>query len=79
MEETLSVLHVQHKGGMMNTLESCHIYEAHKQGMQLNEALIESYDPVFEVIIKNRQKNNPSTTYNQIPPHPPDDTLSPPT
>jgi hypothetical protein len=35
---------------MMNTLESFRTYEAHKQGIQLNEAAIEPY----EIIIKNQ-------------------------
>jgi hypothetical protein len=56
---TLDVPHVQHKGRMMNTLESFRIYEAHKQGIQLNEAVTEPYNPIFEIIINNRLNNNP--------------------
>jgi hypothetical protein len=47
MEETLDVLHIQQKGRKMNTLGSFHIYEAHKQGTQLNEALTEPYNPIY--------------------------------
>jgi hypothetical protein len=54
---------------MMNMLESYHICKAPKQGIQLNEALIEPYNPIFEIISTNRLNNYPSTTYNQIPPH----------
>jgi hypothetical protein len=59
MEETLDVLHIPHKGRMMNTLEIFHIYKAHKQGTQLNEALTEPYNSIFEIIIKNRLNNKP--------------------
>jgi hypothetical protein len=74
MEQTLEVLHLQHKGRMMNTLESYHIYEAHKQGLQLNEALIEPYNPIFEIITKNRVNcNSPAPTDQAhpttVPPH----------
>jgi hypothetical protein len=71
MEETLDVLHVQHEGRMMNTVESYHIYEAYKHGTQLNDALIEPYNPIFAIIRKNQPNNNLSTTYNYIPSHPP--------
>jgi hypothetical protein len=37
IEETLEVLHVQHKGRVVNTLESLHIHEAHKQGDSLSD------------------------------------------
>jgi hypothetical protein len=64
---------------MNNSLESSyHIYEAHKQGIQMNEELIELYNPIFEVIMKNRPNNNPFTTYNHIPTQPPDNPLPPP-
>jgi hypothetical protein len=60
MEETLDVLHVQHKGRMVNTLESYRIYEAYKQGIQLNKALIESYNPIFEISSKtSKRKTSP--------------------
>jgi hypothetical protein len=72
MEETLEVLHFQYEGRMMNTLESYHIYEAHKQGLQLNEALIEPYSPIFETITKNWLNCNFSTSNNQTPLHPTD-------
>jgi hypothetical protein len=79
IEETLDVLHVQRKGSMKNTLESYHVYEAYKRGLHLNEALIDSYNPILEIIIKNQPNKNLSTTYNQILPHLPDNPLPPPT
>jgi hypothetical protein len=72
IEETLDVLHVQRKGKMMNTLESFH--EAYKQGIQSNKALIDSYNPMFEIIIENQLNKNLSMTCNQILPHLPDNT-----
>jgi hypothetical protein len=77
MEETLDVLHIQQKGRMMNTLESFHIYEAHKQGTQLNEALTEHYNPIFETVIKNQLNNNLSMTHNQTISHPSDNAPPP--
>jgi hypothetical protein len=38
MQQTLKVLHFQYKGRMMNMLESCRIYETHKQGLQLKQS-----------------------------------------
>jgi hypothetical protein len=64
MKEIVYVLHIQHKGRMLNALENFHIYEAHKQGTQLNEALIEPYNPVFEIIIKNWLNSNFSMSHN---------------
>jgi hypothetical protein len=54
MEKTLDVLHMHQKCRMMNMLEFFHIYEAHKQGTQLNEALTEPYNPIFEINIKSQ-------------------------
>jgi hypothetical protein len=65
MEETLDMLRVQHKAGMTNMLESYLIYKAHKQGIQLNDVLIEPCNPIFEIISKNWLNNNPSTAYNK--------------
>jgi hypothetical protein len=53
---------------MMNMLESYHIYEAHKKGLQLNEALIEPYNPVFEIITKNMLNRNSPTPNDQTHP-----------
>jgi hypothetical protein len=70
MEETLDVLHIQSKGRMMNTLENYHMYKAHIQGIQLNEALTKPYNPIFEVITGNQLTCNFSKPYNQTPPVP---------
>jgi hypothetical protein len=59
----------------MNTLENFCIYKAHKQGTQLNEALIEPYNPILEIIINNRLNNNLSMTHNQTVSHPSDNPL----
>jgi hypothetical protein len=62
---------------MMNTLESFCIYEAYKQGIQLNKVAIEPYNPIYEIIIKNQTNKSLSTTYNQIQPYLPDKPLPP--
>jgi hypothetical protein len=68
MAQTLEVLQLQQKGGMMNTLESCNMHEAHKQGLQLNEAVIEPYNPIFKIITKNRLNRNSPTSNDQANP-----------
>jgi hypothetical protein len=72
MEETLDVLHIQHKGRMMNTLKNYHIYEAHIQGMPLNKALTKPYNPIFKIITRNQPTCNFIKPYNQTPPLPTD-------
>jgi hypothetical protein len=52
-----------------------HIYEAYKQGIQLNEVAIEPHNPIYEIIIKNQTSKSLFTTYNQIQPHLPDSPL----
>jgi hypothetical protein len=54
IDETLDILHIQRKGKMMNTLENYRIYEACKLQIQLNEALSDTYNPIFETILKNQ-------------------------
>jgi hypothetical protein len=55
IEETLDTLHVQRKGRMMNTLESFRIYEAYKQGIQLNIIILYTI-----LLSKARQTKVPS-------------------
>jgi hypothetical protein len=54
IDETLDILHIQRIGKMMNTLENYRIYEACKLQIQLNEALSDTYNPIFETILKNQ-------------------------
>jgi hypothetical protein len=63
------MLHFQHKGTVMNTLESYRTYEAHKQELQLNEAFIEPCNPIFEITTNNWSYCNSSKPNNQTPTH----------
>jgi hypothetical protein len=59
IDETLDVLHIQHKGKMMNALENYNIYEDCNQRIQLNEALSEFHNPIYEIILKKEENNKP--------------------
>ena len=51
----MEILHIEKKGKMLNTLESFHIYELTKQNLQMNEALTDSYNPIYDILIKTNQ------------------------
>jgi hypothetical protein len=83
----MKMLYVERKGQMPNTLENycvcVYIYMVIKQGLQMNEALTDTYNPVFDILIKaNSNTHNPpthktqpipgpSTPLTPFPPHPP--------
>jgi hypothetical protein len=47
----MEILHLEKKGRMLNALESYHIYELKKQNLQMNEALTDSYNPIYDTLI----------------------------
>jgi hypothetical protein len=51
IEITMAILHIE-KGRMLNALESYHIYELTKQSLQMNEALTDNYNPIYDTLIK---------------------------
>ncbi|PNF35966.1 hypothetical protein B7P43_G03548 [Cryptotermes secundus] len=55
IDKAMEILHIEKKGKMLNTLESFHIYELTKQNLQMNEALTDSYNPIYDILIKINQ------------------------
>jgi hypothetical protein len=51
INQTMEILHIAKKGRALDTYEKFHIYEISKQNMQLNDNLIETYNPIYDVII----------------------------
>jgi hypothetical protein len=52
MERTMKILHVERKWKMLNSLENYHIYKLTKQRLQINEALTDTYNPIYDILIK---------------------------
>jgi hypothetical protein len=46
----MQILHVAKKSKMLDTLENCHIYKITKQGIQVNDAAANTYNPIYEFI-----------------------------
>ncbi|PNF39362.1 hypothetical protein B7P43_G18159, partial [Cryptotermes secundus] len=55
IDKAMKILHIEKKGKMLNTLESFHIYELTKQNLQMNEALTDSYNQIYDILIKTNQ------------------------
>jgi hypothetical protein len=55
---------------MLNALESYHIYRMTKQRLQMNEALTDTYNPIYDVLTKtNSNTHNPTHSRTLYPPH----------
>jgi hypothetical protein len=50
--ETMKALKMQRKGKHLNTLERYYIYKMRKNGTQMNNACIDTHNPIFEIIQK---------------------------
>jgi hypothetical protein len=71
-EKTMTILHIERKGRMLNALECYHIYELTKQKSQMNEALTDYYNPIYEILLKEKSQHmNPTPFQNQLPTTPP--------
>jgi hypothetical protein len=55
MEKTVTILHMENKGKMLDTYERFHIYEISKQNIQLNDNFTETYNPIYDTIISAYQ------------------------
>jgi hypothetical protein len=53
--DTLSILHREKKGVLMNTLEQFHIHKLTKENLQLNDTYKDTYNPIFDLIIKHNK------------------------
>jgi hypothetical protein len=54
MEQTMTILHPKKKSKMLNALENYHIYDLTKKNLQMNEALTEGYNPIYELLVKTK-------------------------
>jgi hypothetical protein len=54
----MKALKTQRKGKHLNTLERYYIYKMRKNGTQMNDACIDTNNPIFEII---QEKNNSDT------------------
>jgi hypothetical protein len=78
VEQTMEILHIERKGKMLNALESYHIYKLAEQRLQMNEAVTDNYNPIYDVLIKtNSNTRNPTHFSIFYPPPPPSTTLAP--
>jgi hypothetical protein len=50
----MKILQIEKKSRMLNVLESYHIYELTKQKLQMNEALTDTYNPIYDIVIKEK-------------------------
>jgi hypothetical protein len=52
IEDTLNILHFKKKGPLMNSLEQFHIYRLGKDNLHLKVTHTDTYNPIFNLIIK---------------------------
>jgi hypothetical protein len=55
----MKILHIEKKGQMLNPYERLYLYEATKQGTQLNDMLTEGYNPIYDIILNLYQWHQP--------------------
>jgi hypothetical protein len=55
IEDTLSILHREKKCILLNTLEQFHIHKLTKENLQLNDTYTDTYNPIFDLIIKHNK------------------------
>jgi endonuclease IV len=51
MENIMNILRTEKKSEMLTAYERLYIYEARKQGTQLNDTLTEGYNPIYDIIL----------------------------
>jgi transcription elongation factor Elf1 len=54
----VKVVKTEKKGKRLNTLEKCHICKMSKNGIHMNNACIDAYNPIFEALqeVNTRQQ-----------------------
>jgi hypothetical protein len=67
MDQTLKVLHVEKKGLKLKTLERFYIYDLTKRGLQLNDIFTDTFNPIFDILVKAHVSNSsiPSSSLNR--------------
>jgi hypothetical protein len=51
IEKTVTILHIEKKGQILDTCERFHIHEIGKQNLQLNDNFTETFNPIYNTII----------------------------
>jgi hypothetical protein len=51
IENSMSILKIQKKGKLLNTLEKCHVHKEQKTNNLLNENGTDTYNPIFELLL----------------------------
>lgn len=51
IERTMKILHIEKKIQTLNAYERLYIYDASKQGVQLNDTYAESHNPIYDAIL----------------------------
>jgi hypothetical protein len=70
IEQTMEIPYIERKGKVLNALESYHIYRLTTQKLQMNEALTDTYNPIYILIKTNLNTHNPTHSRTLNPPHP---------
>jgi hypothetical protein len=52
IDQTMEILLIEKKGQKLNTLERFQIYNLTKTASQLNDTHTETYNPIFDILIK---------------------------
>jgi hypothetical protein len=47
----MSIVKIQNKGKLLNTMEKFYIYKEQKTGNLLNENSLEPYNPIYELLL----------------------------
>jgi hypothetical protein len=61
----MKVLKTEKKGKHLNTLEKYHIYKTSKEGLQMNDAYIDTHNPIREVIQEINDRERQKTHYKR--------------
>jgi hypothetical protein len=51
IENCMSIVQIQNKGKLLNTMEKFYIYKEQKTGNLLNENSLELYNPIYELLL----------------------------
>jgi hypothetical protein len=52
----MEILHVEKKGPKLNTIEGFYVYDLTKKGLQMNDTLTDTHNPIFDIRIKTHTR-----------------------
>jgi hypothetical protein len=56
VEDIMSIVHIEKKVRMLDTLEKYYIYKETKMGTQINDKLTVQANPIFETLVENNPR-----------------------